>query len=328
MTSEIPSSRGLFDRAFELSRQRHGSTLSVHVPGMFCWDGVRGRYPAISVTGPICELQCDHCRGRLLKTLPVETTPEGLIARCRRLDAEGFPGVLLTGGCDRSGRLPWPRFADAIEAIRRSTSLFLSFHAGVIDRGTAQRMKDAGAHQALLDVAGSDATIRRVFHLEGGRAVMAESLDALAAAGLDTTPHIILGLDGADIREEYGALDLIDAHIRPSALAVVIRMPLADTPLMRLSAPQPDDVGLFLATARMHVPDAVLSLGCARPRHIGAYERVAVDAGVNRIALASEETLAYARKRGLTIRREWVCCSVPDRYLEHGKRQDGPQGIT
>lgn len=305
----------LQERAFREARQRHGAVFRVHVPGMFCMDGVRGRYPAISVTGHHCGLQCDHCRGRLLETLPFETTPVGLIARCRRLDEAGFPGILLTGGCDREGHLPWPRFVDAIDAIHRSTHLYISFHAGFIEPETALRMKQAGVNQALIDVVGSDVTVRRVFHLDGGIAAIRGSLRALAQAGIDIVPHIILGLDGPEIRSEYDALETIASEACPAALAVVVRMPLARTPLQQLTAPLPSDVGRFLATARLRFPNTVLTLGCARPRHIEEYERVAVDSGVNRIALASESTIEYARGRGLDIHQELVCCSVPDPHL-------------
>ena len=66
----------------------------------------------------------------------------------------------------------------------------------------------------------------------------------------------------------------------------------------------------IIAEARIMMPDVRISLGCARRRGDSRLEMLAIDAGVNRIAIPSEEALEHAEKYGLEIRYQRTCCSV------------------
>jgi len=63
------------------------------------------------------------------------------------------------------------------------------------------------------------------------------------------------------------------------------------------------------------MPDTLISLGCARPRGSRRLEVLAVDAGVNRMALPSDEAVERARSYGLDIRYQKTCCSVPADWI-------------
>jgi uncharacterized radical SAM superfamily protein len=63
--------------------------------------------------------------------------------------------------------------------------------------------------------------------------------------------------------------------------------------------------------ARLRMPHTLISLGCARPRGDDRLDVLAVEAGVNRMALPSDEAIARAKAYGLEIRYRKTCCSVP-----------------
>ena len=64
--------------AREKSWETFGKKLTFYVPGMIRCDGFTGRYQALSITGGECALQCEHCRGELLRTMLPATTPRAL----------------------------------------------------------------------------------------------------------------------------------------------------------------------------------------------------------------------------------------------------------
>ena len=85
---------------------------------------------------------------------------------------------------------------------------------------------------------------------------------------------------------EERALGLV-ARFGLEPLVVVAFMGLPGTPLHRAAPPAPEAVAGLIATARVRLPDLTISLGCARPRGASRLDVLAVDAGVNRMALSS-----------------------------------------
>jgi lipoyl synthase len=152
----------LFDAAWRLSRENHGETLDIYLPGMIRYGNVRGRYPAISITGNQCRLLCDHCRGLLLRPMLKAKDPDDLFKQCKALWRNGAHGVLLTGGSDPQGRLPWDNYLSAVQGIKSETDLFLSAHTGFPDYRTCCDLKEAGVTQGLIDVMGDNETARSI----------------------------------------------------------------------------------------------------------------------------------------------------------------------
>jgi uncharacterized radical SAM superfamily protein len=64
-----------------------------------------GRFVSVSVTGAACALQCDHCQSRVLEGM-IPTNGQGLFHLARDLAGRGARGILVSGGCDRRGRVP------------------------------------------------------------------------------------------------------------------------------------------------------------------------------------------------------------------------------
>ncbi len=301
----------LLARAQALSWERFGRRVVFYLPGMFIQDGVRGRYPAVSITGPACGLGCDHCCGEVLKSMPAARSPHELVDVCLRLRDAGAEGFLITGGSDARGRLPWSRFLDALAEVKRRTLLHLSVHSGMLDGPTARALKQAGVDQANVDIVGADETWREVMHLPDGAALLEQSLEALQEAGLDVVPHVVMGIHAGRIVGERRALEML-RRFPPKLLVWVVLMPLPATPMAAVLPPTLEEAARLLGESRLLFPECEISLGCARPRgeYRRALERIALDAGVNRIALYSDETVEYARSLGLDASFQQACCSI------------------
>jgi len=305
------STSSLLERARALSLERFGRRVVFYLPGMFVMDGVRGRYPAISITGPACGLGCDHCSGEILKSMPAARLPGELVETCLRLRDAGVEGFLITGGSDARGRLPWSRFLDALAEVKRRTGLHLSVHSGMVDRPTAEALKQAGVDQANVDIVGAEETWREVMHLDDGADLLADSLDALHGAGLDVVPHVVMGIHAGKIVGERQALEILRGY-PPKLLVWVVLMPLPATPMAGAVPPTLEEAARLLGESRLLFPESEIALGCARPRgeYRRALERIALDAGVNRVALYSDETVEYARSLGLEVGFLETCCSL------------------
>ncbi len=304
----MPRPPELLAQAGELTRRLHGREITFYLPGMFNLDGRRGRYPAVSITNG-CALHCEHCQGRILAGMLPAHTPASLLDTCLRLDARGQHGVLLSGGCDEAGRLPWQEFLPVIREIKERTRLHVSVHCGLVDRTTAGELKDAGVDQALIDVVGDDDTYQRVCHVPFGVERIERSLEALALAGLPAVPHVVCGLDHGRINGEFEAVRMI-ASYPAEQLVFVSLMTLPGTPMRDVSPPDAEAVAEIIAWARLAMPRLRMSLGCARRRGDTLLELLAMEAGVNRLALPSDEAVAHARGLGLMVRYQSTCCSV------------------
>lgn len=302
--------RSLFESAWRAAREAHGEDCTFYLPGMVRCSRERGEYPVLSITGAECKLQCEHCKGRLLSPMNKLTNPEDLIERCMALDKAGHRGALLSGGSDLEGRLPWERYYKAIRRVRENTSLFISAHVGFPDLETCLELKRAGVDQALMDVMGDDETASQVYHLKGLGPVRA-AMTAISESGLPFVPHVVAGLFYGNIKAEVKALEMISG-LKPAGLVMVVLTPMKNTPMAGVIPPSPLEVARLIAQARLMMPHVPISLGCERPRNRdGAFlERLALRAGVNRMAVWSEEAIRDARALGLRTRFQKTCCSV------------------
>jgi uncharacterized radical SAM superfamily protein len=276
---------------------------------MFRYDGLRGNYPAISITGGQCALSCEHCQGKILEGMISAETSGSLIEKCLDLANRGAHGILISGGCDEEGRLPWEKVISAIGEVKQKTELYISVHCGLVDFPTATRLKEAGIDEALIDVIGDDQTYQDIYHLGFGISRIEQSLESLQKAGLPVVPHIVCGLHHGRMKGERKAVEMI-SQFDVRQVVIVSLMGIPGTPLWGTTPPNAEEIADIIAETRFKVPEALISLGCARPRGNVPMEIKAIDAGVNRMALPSEEAIEHARAYGLEIRYQGTCCSV------------------
>ena len=77
--------------------------------------------------------------------------------------------------------------------------------------------------------------------------------------------------------------------------------------------PNPEEVKRIIAATRVCFPETDISLGCMRPTtnlRID-YDKLAVEAGVNRIVMIRPEARDYLRKKGYSFIEKSGCCTLP-----------------
>jgi hypothetical protein len=311
----MPKLSRLLEDARRVSWSNLGRQITFFLPGMFIQNGLSGKYSAISITGSRCDLMCDHCQGKLLESMIPVADPAALFETCLGLAQKGDCGVLISGGCNRDGCLPWEPFLPAISAVKEKTRLFISVHAGFIREKDAAGLKQAGVDQALVDVVGDDETLQRIYHVPFGVERIVAGLDALQKAGLPVVPHIVCGLDYGRMRGEQQALDIV-ARFAIEQVVILSLMGIPGTPVQRVSPPRAEEVAGLIAMARLRMPRTPISLGCARPRGNDRLDVLAIDAGVSRMALPSDAAIERAQAYGLDIRYQKSCCSVPGGWAD------------
>jgi uncharacterized radical SAM superfamily protein len=267
-------------------------------------------FPSISVTGTSCALRCKHCGGIVLNTMYPATTPQRLITLCQELKEKGAVGCLISGGCQPDGSVPLDRFVDAIAQIKKNLGLTIAVHTGVINRESAEKLKEAGVDAALIDIIGSDETIREIYQLDVRVADYEQSLANLNNVGIPLVPHVLVGLHYGRLKGELQALEMIKKH-EPSAVIIISFMPIHGTKMENVPPPTPMDIGRVILTARLMMPKTPLALGCMRPkgRHRAETDKLAVKAGVNAIAFPAEEAIKLAEQIGYQISFSSTCCS-------------------
>jgi len=267
-------------------------------------------FPSISITGSFCALNCKHCNGKVLDTMVPALTPEKLFDVCAKLKKNGAVGCLISGGCLPDGSVPLGKFVDAIAQIKKKLGLTVITHTGVIDFSTAKRLKAAGVDAALIDIIGSDETIREVYRLDASVADYELSLRAFHDAGIPFVPHVLVGLHYGELKGEIEALKLV-AKYSPSAVIIIAFMPIRGTPMEKVVPPEPEDIARILVSARLMMPETPLILGCMRPKgkHRIKTDLLAVRAGVDAIAFPVEEAIQLAESINLEKSFSPLCCS-------------------
>lgn len=267
-------------------------------------------FPSISITGSSCALKCKHCNGKVLGTMVPALTPEELFDVCAKLKNNGAVGCLISGGCLPDGSVPIDEFVDAIAQIKKKLGLTVVTHTGVIDFSTAKRLKEAGVDAALIDIIGSDETIREVYRLDVSVEDYDRSLRAFREAGIPFVPHVLVGLHYGEMRGELEALKMISRY-SPSAVISIAFMPIRGTPMEKVIPPEPEDIARILVSAKLLIPKTPIVLGCMRPKgkHRINTDMLAVRAGVNGIAFPVEEAIRLAESMNLETSFSSLCCS-------------------
>jgi hypothetical protein len=237
--------------------------------------------------------------------------PESLWNEAQAAVKRGATGMLITGGSDAECRLPFNRFIGAISKIKERLEISIAIHSGLIDRKTALSLSDAGVDTAMIDLIGSEKTIREVYHLDKKVEDFEESLAALCGVGMKVTPHIVVGLHFGKIVGEQRALEMVENHPVDS-LVVVVVVPYYAKTLSMFPAPEPEAVGRFLIECRRRLGSKEILIGCARPggAHKVKTDLYALAAGVDGIAYPADGMVRAAETLGYQVSVRSSCCSM------------------
>ena len=325
---DLPFDRGLVDALETAARERALGPMRFYTPTFrsYASDELKGcgkaSFPAFSITGGACALNCDHCQAKILEPMIAATSPAELERKVRELvllkDLRGF---LLSGGSNRRNEVPYDRYYPTLEKLKREfPQLRIAVHSALLDERRAKLMESAGVDVAMMDVIGAQETIRDVYHLDRPVADFEATLAALSATTMDVVPHIVIGLHYGRLLGEENALDIISRH-KVAALILVVVTPIyapADRPFATIST---DDVAKILVAARQRINHAPVQLGCIRPagRHKMITDAYAVMAGFDGIAYPAQGIVALAHAIGRPVEQEHACCSMALDGL-HGRR--------
>ncbi|MEE9564171.1 MAG: radical SAM protein, partial [Candidatus Hydrothermarchaeaceae archaeon] len=235
-----------------------------------------------------------------------------IVRIAKAFEKRGAVGCLITGGCRPDGSVPIDEFLDAVETLKRETSLFLLAHTGITDLSAAKALKDAGLDGVSLDIVGNSETAKKVYGIEIGPEKYRDSLIAFEKAGFAViSPHVCVGLDFGEVSHELEALGIVSS-IRPTTIEIIALMPLRGTP-MENSKPDPMDVAKIIAIAQLWFPKTPITLGCAHSKGTdrAKIEELALRAGASSIALPTPKTEKLALKMGYDIKKIETCCALP-----------------
>ena len=311
-TKELP---WLLDKAWSLRTAEFPDELVVSAPGAKTYitehhSNKRNTFVNISVTGNDCALNCEHCKGSLLDSMNHASNPKELKELGDKLVAKGCQGVLISGGADKNGEVPLSEFSEAI-AYLKDIGLKVLVHSGLASQESAISLKNADVDQVLLDIIGSDSTIKEVYHLDKTTSDYSNALSYLADEGLEAVPHILIGLHFGQMLGEYDALEMI-MNSGANHIVFVVLMPKEGTPMEKVTTPSAEEIARLIAIARILNPLAKITLGCARPPDEKklATEKYAIEAGVNGIAYPTDQTMKLATEKGLKLIFRDTCCSL------------------
>ena len=185
----------------------------------------KSAWPAVSITGGDCKLQCDHCKAKILEPMIAARSPEDLWRVVNDQINGGAQGMLLTGGSNHRNEVEYDDYYSTIRRIKDSFPEFkIAMHTALVDMDIARRMEDSGIDAAMMDVIGSQDTITQVYHLRRTVDDFEKTLEYLVSTKLKVVPHIVLGLHYGHLLGEWNALEIIQRH-KPQAVVLVVVMP-------------------------------------------------------------------------------------------------------
>jgi len=272
----------------------------------------KNSFPAFSITGAACGLNCDHCQKKILEPMIPATNPRMLDDKVRQLiDAQGLNGFLLSGGSNKRNEINYSRYLPVVEQLKSDyPGLKIAVHSALMKEPQAREMESAGVDTVMMDVIGAEETIREVYKLDRPVADFEATLAALCSTSMEVTPHIVIGLHYGRILGEADALDIVSRY-PVTALVLVVIMPFYARPGTFVT-PTTTDVGTIFGEARTRLPDKQVLLGCARPP--GMHKRVtdayAIMAGLDGIAFPADGAVSVAHTIGRPFEQAHSCCSI------------------
>jgi len=265
---------------------------------------------SFSTTGSYCELQCEHCKGRLLQYMD-HCSLEQFPSLVERALSTGTKGFLLSGGANKMGKVPFYPYLEILHSFKEQKDFAILIHSGLLDDQEIEMLKDFKVDGLMFDVIGCESTIHDVCHLNIKPGEYLRMVRKCNEHDIPVIPHVILGLDWGRFSGEFDAITLLSKS-NPTALVIVVLMPLACTPMQDVRPPPLQLVERFILISRVLFPRKHITLGCAKPP--GEYkeklEKIAIGWGINGIAYPLQETVGFAKQLGLHVRFHETCCSL------------------
>ena len=184
---------------------------------------------------------------------------KNLFEMCSELSRSGTRGILISGGCDRHGRVPILPHLNDLVRVRRELGMTIRVHPGLPDEETAIGLAEIDIDGAMVDIIGGNRTIWDVYHLDAKIEDYDAVMERLNRYGVPLVPHIILGLHFGKMLGEWKALEMTAKRHLKLLVLVMILMPLNGTQMENVSPPSLKEIGAF-NTARKAMPKTEIML--------------------------------------------------------------------
>ncbi len=301
---------GLLNIAQEITRKNFGDFLKIYIPTK--------KFPAISITGSECALNCEHCNKKYLKGMKQIQENGDLERFLINLSKHEGVGALISGGSMSDGSVPLLAYLDTIKKVKEETNLIINAHTGLLNEETARQLAIANVDIISFDVNMDQEVIRNIYHLNVELEEYRRAISLLQKYDLNIVPHICIGLNYGRLNKELDSIKFIrDMKINPSLIVVIVLIPPKNSKI-KFQIPKPEDVSKVIAILRLAFPKTEISLGCMRPRGTikNEFEKAAIKAGITRIEIPSIDTLKWFKKYNPKIQYKFysACCAIPEKF--------------
>ena len=301
--------------AYNLKKHFFGNELKIYIPNK--------QFPAISITGSECALNCEHCNKKYLESMRDITNPNDLKNFLKDLHKNNGIGALISGGCDPDGAVPLDDYLDVIKEIKEDTNLIINTHTGLINKNTAEMLAQSKIDIVSFDVNVDEDVIKDIYHLKKEVRDYKMAIELLQQHNLNIVPHICIGLFYGKINKELETINFIKQTFTEPDLIVIIALIPPKKSSYQFEMPSPVNISKLIAMTRILFPKTEISLGCMRPRgNVKAkLEKLAIKAGINRIEIPSRKSLNWILEYDPRIKFQFfsACCAIPPKYEEIAK---------
>jgi len=306
------------EHARNLTQKNFHNKLKIYIPNK--------KFPAISITGNECALECAHCDKKYLNGMQPILNNSDLNDFLMSLSKEGGKGALISGGCEPDGSVPLINYLDTIKKIKEKTKLIINTHTGLLNEATAKKLVEAKVDIVSFDINIDNAVIKEIYHLEKDIRDYERAVRLLKKYKLNVVPHICIGLYYGELHKELESIKFIkEMGIFPSLIVLIALIPPKNSKNL-FKRPIPRDIAKVIATVRFVFPRTEISLGCMRPRGDIKVdiEKQAIKAGITRIEIPSKTTLKWLRQINPEINLTYysACCAIPKEFEEFTESQD------
>ena len=315
-----------FTLAQNITESNFGNILKIYNPTK--------KFPAISITGSECALNCEHCSKKYLKGMKQILGEKDLEQFLLNLSKNDGIGALISGGSDLDGSVPLLNFLDTIKKVKKETNLIINTHTGLLKEETAIKLAEANVDIVSFDVNMDEEVIRDIYHLDVDLDEYRKAIELLQKYNLSVVPHVCVGLHFGKLHKEIESIKFIKETLLNPSLIVVIALIPPKNSKVKFETPQPEVIAKVIALIRFIFPNTEISLGCMRPRgNIKLeVEKYALRAGITRIEIPSKDTIKWLRKQNSSIQFKFfsACCAIPQKYekFAESKKPDIKRYLT
>lgn len=262
---------------------------------------------SVSVTGEECALRCNHCGAHYLHHMVPVAAAQRVLE-----ESDEYGSILLSGGCDATGRVPLLEHLAFIQWVH-ARGIRINAHVGLQEDREIPQLAPY-FDRVSLDYVWDEETIHSVYHTQRHgtdylHAVQAwiqafqRQNDTAQAAKRRVGLHLTIGLLGGKLAGELPAIASL-VPLQPSTLIFLVLIPTEGTVYEGVPPVPLKEVETVFAYARQMLPGTGLILGCMHPKVHGYGEELA--------ALAEKyRFLGVVGEPGTGMQREKIeeCCA-------------------